>query len=54
MFRTELFEILKQQRLAGDKIIDNIEESEETRNFFKKIRNDRTSFWCRNGNCNKL
>jgi peptidyl-prolyl cis-trans isomerase SurA len=40
-FRTELFEILKQQRLAGEmqrKIIDNIEITpEETRNFFKKI-----------------
>jgi peptidyl-prolyl cis-trans isomerase SurA len=40
-FRTELFEILKQQRLAGEmqrKIIDNIEITpEETRSFFKRI-----------------
>jgi peptidyl-prolyl cis-trans isomerase SurA len=40
-FKTELFEILKQQRLAGEmqrKIVDNIEITpEETRNFYKKI-----------------
>lgn len=40
-FRTELFEILKQQRLAGEmqrKIVDNIEITpEETRIFFKRI-----------------
>jgi peptidyl-prolyl cis-trans isomerase SurA len=40
-FRTELFEILKQQKLAMEmqrKIIDGIEITpEETRNFFKKI-----------------
>jgi peptidyl-prolyl cis-trans isomerase SurA len=40
-FKTELFEILKQQRLAGEmqrKIVDNIEITpEETRSFFKRI-----------------
>lgn len=40
-FRTELFEILKQQKLAGEmqrKIVDGITITpEETRNFFKKI-----------------
>ena len=40
-FRTELFEILKQQKLAMEmqrKIVDGIEITpEETRNFFKKI-----------------
>ncbi len=40
-FRTDLFEILKQQKLAGEmqrKIIDPIKITpEETRNFFKKI-----------------
>ena len=40
-FKTELFEILKQQKLASDmqkKIIDPIQITpEETRNFFKKI-----------------
>lgn len=40
-FRSELFEILKQQKLAGEmqrKIVDGITITpEETRNFFKKI-----------------
>jgi peptidyl-prolyl cis-trans isomerase SurA len=40
-FRTDLFELLKEQRLAGEmqrKIIDEIEVTpEETRSFFKKI-----------------
>ena len=40
-FKTELFEILKQQKLAAEmqkKIIDPIQITpEETRNFFKKI-----------------
>ena len=48
-FRTELFEILKQQKLAMEmqrKIIDGIEITpEETRNFFKKIpENERPLF----------
>ena len=48
-FRTDLFEILKQQKLAGEmqrKIIDGIEITpEETREFFKKIpENERPVF----------
>lgn len=48
-FRTDLFEILKQQKLAGEmqrKIVDGIQITpEETRNFFKKIpENERPLF----------
>lgn len=48
-FRTDLFEILKQQKLAAEmqrKIIDNVEITpEETRAFFKKIpENERPVF----------
>jgi peptidyl-prolyl cis-trans isomerase SurA len=49
-FKTELFEILKQQKLAAEmqkKIIDPIQITpEETRNFFKKI--PESDYWALN------
>jgi len=57
-FKTELFEILKQQKLASEmqkKIIDPIEITpEETRNFFKKYPNPNGHYWEPNWKLHKL